>query len=166
MTTGIAFRSVAVLALACIMILAILAETTMAKDDKISAYRDLVLTGIENHIKAVGSIVDGDVKFMHHVPDHAVAIAGATRALFEIYPEKAPKAGNGAGAPQQRQPSPFVAAATQFNMQASGLVQAAATGDSNAITAQYKAVKKAYETFLREAQTPSKEEDVSKEDDK
>lgn len=159
MKTGIALRGLMAIVLVCLMSVAFPAERIMAEDANITSYREHVMSALANHIEAIESIVEGKVGFAHHIPDHAVAIAGATRGLFEIYPEKLSRSGNGAAAPAPRQPSKFEATATQLNVLATRFVQAVATGDKNVITGEFKAVQQAYNAFLKEANaSPEKKE--------
>ena len=99
-----------------------MAETV---DPGVKAYRAQVLVSLEAHMKAIGNIVEGEVPFWHHIPDHAVALVGSSRGLLEIFPDKAggaTKGANGKEGAGDEKPTPFAMAAVKFNEQSARMV--------------------------------------------
>jgi len=143
---------------------AVSTERAVAADKSVMEYRATVLSGLDAHIKAVGSIVDGKVAFVHHLPDHAVAIVGTSRGLLEIFPERIEKvASDKANANKKKDAAvPFEALAVEFNLAAVRLVQVIPTGDKGAIKAHYAVLTKAYEALRKEANSTKAKTDSGK----
>lgn len=123
-------------------------DDAMAQDEGLKAYRKTVMAALDAHMSAIAAVVDGKVKYWHHVPDHAVGIVGTSRALLELFPEKVGKApGKEGEAAPKKDMNKFAMAAAQFNGEAAKLVQISMAGDPTRTTAQYKTLSKAYETL-------------------
>ncbi len=160
MKLGLVNRSLFMLVLAGVLLFAASTERAVAADKSVMEYRAAVLSGLDAHITAVGSIVDGKVAFVHHLPDHAVAIVGTSRGLLEIFPEKT--ASDKASAKKKDAAVPFEALAVDFNLAAARLVQVIPTGDKGAIKAHYVELTKAHDALLKEAKNTESKADNAK----
>ena len=124
-------------------------------DMKLESYRSQVMAGLSANMHAIGMIVNGTVKFSDAVGDMiladlAVAIAGPSRSLLQLYPDKM-KASGGEEA-RQIMP-PFREVAGRFNGEAARLVQIAPSRNQDAIAAQYKALDEAFQALAKETGT-------------
>jgi cytochrome c556 len=164
MKLGLVNRSLFGLVVASVLLFAVSTERAMAADKSVIEYRAAVLSGLDAHIKAVGSIVDGKVPFVHHLPDHAVAIVGTSRGLLEIFPERMEKAASDKASANKKKDAavPFEALAVEFNLAAARLVQVIPTGDKGAIKAHYEALTKVHDALLKEASSTEAKADSAK----
>lgn len=132
---------------------AALAESSPAQ---IASYRQAVMKSMSQHMKAIDMILKGEVGFLHHVGDHAVAITGMSRGLIEVFPK-----GSDAAAAETRalpaiwaKPKEFQDRALAMNQAAARLVNAAMSGDRDAMANQAKALGQAcgdcHKTFRKE----------------
>ena len=129
---------------------------TLAQADKeLESYRSQVMTGMAANMQAIGMIVDGKVKFPEALggmllADLAVAIAGPSRSLLELFPDKM-KAGTSGG--EGTIMPPFQEVAARFNGEAARLVQIVPSRNQDAIAAQYKTLDQAFQAVTKETGT-------------
>jgi hypothetical protein len=127
-------------------------------DKQLESYRSQVLAGMAANMQAIGMIVTGKVQFPDAtgnmlLADLAVAIAGPSRSLLQLFPDKM-KAASGGEEGRQIMP-PFQEVAARFNGEAAGLVQIVPSRNQDAIAAQYKKLDQAFQALTKETGTAS-----------
>lgn len=152
------YRSVCfVRAIAVVMFVMTPLSAAMAQVDmKLESYRSQVMAGLSANMHAIGMIVYGTVQFPDAMgnmllADLAVAIAGPSRSLLQLYPDKM-KAASGGEEGRQIMP-PFQEVAARFNGEAAGLVQIVPSRNADAIAAQYKKLDQAFQALTKETGT-------------
>jgi cytochrome c556 len=127
-------------------------------EKQLESYRSQVMAGMAANMQAIGMIVTGKIQFPDAtgnmlLADLAVAIAGPSRSLLQLFPDKM-KAASGGEEGRQIMP-PFQEVAARFNGEAAGLVQIVPSRNQDAIAAQYKKLDQAFQALTKETGTAS-----------
>jgi cytochrome c556 len=125
-------------------------------DKELESYRSQIMAGMASNMQAIGMIVTGKVQFPDAMgnmllADLAVAIAGPSRSLLQLFPDKM-KAASGGGEGHQIMP-PFQEVAARFNGEAARLVQIVPSRNQDAIAAQYKTLDEAFQALTKKTGT-------------
>ena len=116
--------------------------STQAADDpaNVIKYRDMVMSGLADHIGAIGAIVKGEVSYTAHIADHARSLHTTSLMLPDVFPEGSDQGETRAKPEIWQDWAKFEGMMNDLREESGKLADLADAGDMGAIGAQLQKV--------------------------
>ena len=131
---------VCIAALATLALSSAVAAQDAAEPTPVAVYRSAVMDALQAHTGALRGLTGGELSHPEYITPHAEAVAALARMLDGIFPEGSGGEGTRAMASIWDDPAGFTAAREAFQRAASALLDAARSGDTEAVAAANREV--------------------------